>query len=185
MEISHHSPARGAKRSSAYALVLRLGSRVALEVGALRTLEFQPGTYFYAGSGKRNIEARIERHLQAHKPVRWHIDYLTTNPSFLTIAAVIAPPDLDECRVSRFLSEHFEPTPKRFGATDCPCGCVSHLYFSPASLGRRDIEVLFSGWRFFEVHHKYCSQTPFAEHSTVSLHGPPPVTIARGPTRKT
>jgi Uri superfamily endonuclease len=49
-----------------------------LRVGALGEFDFPAGQYLYTGSARRNLEARIARHLRRDKPLRWHIDYLLT-----------------------------------------------------------------------------------------------------------
>ena len=63
-----------------YQLLIRLRRPVTVVVGALGERTFAAGDYLYTGSARRNLEARIARHLSwGENPQRkrhWHVDYL-------------------------------------------------------------------------------------------------------------
>ncbi|MCJ7841927.1 GIY-YIG nuclease family protein [Lederbergia sp. NSJ-179] len=75
----------------------------AVTIGKLGGFHFSKGYYIYVGSAKRNIQARVNRHIQMEKKKRWHIDYLRP---YLQIEGVqIYPGDEGECELfqrSRF-----------------------------------------------------------------------------------
>jgi sugar fermentation stimulation protein A len=90
---------------------------------------FQPGVYFYVGSAQRNLEARIARHARKDKPLRWHIDYLSSQATML--GAIMLPGSRSrECELARELRTLFTSAIPRFGASDCRC--LGHLFYSPA-----------------------------------------------------
>ncbi len=108
-----------------YQLLIEVQQPVTLTIGKLGSFDFPAGHYFYTGSAKRNIEARIARHLAKDKKLRWHIDYLLNS----TCAIVT--------KVERFAEAECEINQKtlgailfpRFGASDCHAGCISHLKY--------------------------------------------------------
>lgn len=111
----------------AYALLLRCRRPLAVRYGRNDGLTLPPGSYVYCGSayGPGGIRARVARHLRAEKPMRWHIDQITTRA---TISDVLTVPDGRECDlVARFAAQpgSYFPLPG-FGSSDCRT-CVSHL----------------------------------------------------------
>ena len=120
--------------SGAYVLRLELGRPARLTVGALGELEFEPGRYFYVGSARRGIKARVARHkrlVDAKSGVaHWHIDYLLLHPHCRLVEVELLP-GAGECRVARSIGRRNGvtiPVPG-FGATDCRSGCRAHLFF--------------------------------------------------------
>ena len=103
-----------------YALVFELMSEVATPLGTLE------GPYCYIGSafGPGGLEARIRRHLKRRKPIKWHIDYLTSSAGFRFLCA-FSHPGRVECDTAQALSLVLEGEP-RFGCSDCRCR--SHLF---------------------------------------------------------
>ena len=102
--------------------------RSAITIGKLGQFYFPKGYYVYAGSAKRNIRARVDRHLQMDKKKRWHIDYLRP---YLQIEAVQTYPGLEgECGLfQRLMRENAGTMPvKGFGSSDCRC--FAHLFYS-------------------------------------------------------
>lgn len=86
---------------------------------------YPAGTYVTTGSAKRNIDARISRHLRCNKTLRWHIDYLlhATGVAISKIERFVEP----ECVLN-------QRTPGKvlidgFGTSDCMSGCGSHLKY--------------------------------------------------------
>src|SRR5512134_2327284 len=59
-----------------YQLLLRLNQDSLLRIGCLGAFDFPAGRYVYTGSARRDLEARIARHLSPAKRLHWHIDYL-------------------------------------------------------------------------------------------------------------
>ena len=67
-------------KPQAYQLHIHLQRPASIEVGKLGAFTFPAGRYIYTGSAKRNLEARIQRHLSKQKRLRWDIDYLLVHP---------------------------------------------------------------------------------------------------------
>jgi len=84
------------------------------------------GDYCYVGSafGPGGLEARVRRHLRPSKPIRWHIDLLTSSPAF-EAASLFFTPERIECEVAGALSSLLPGHP-RFGSSDC--SCPTHLF---------------------------------------------------------
>lgn len=99
-----------------------------ITVGKLGRFAFRKGFYFYVGSAQRNLSARLERHSKKIKPLRWHIDYLSTKARMLG-AMTTAGPRRRECELAEKLAGMYELAIPRFGASDCRCG--GHLFYSP------------------------------------------------------
>jgi Uri superfamily endonuclease len=106
-----------------YQLYIELALPTTLTIGKLGTFDFPAGRYVYTGSAKRNIEARIKRHLSKHKKLKWHIDYLLDSANAIVINVIKYT--LSECELNQqVLGTVIFP---KFGATDCHAGCGSHL----------------------------------------------------------
>ena len=117
-----------------YLVLLEAAAPIEVTVGKLGTFDFPAGRYVYVGSARRGLRARAGRHLRREKPLRWHIDYLTTHPGVRTIGAVLvaAPPRrLTECRLGHGVRRALgaRPVVPRFGAGDCRAGCAAHLWW--------------------------------------------------------
>ena len=106
-----------------YQLHIHLSDACDIQIGRLGQFHFPAGDYIYTGSAKRNLQARIARHLRQEKTLRWHIDYLLAAPT-ATITRV-ATFDNDECPLNQGV-DGVVIVPK-FGASDCRLGCGSHL----------------------------------------------------------
>ncbi len=59
-----------------YQLRIDVKKPIRIGVGRLGRFLFPAGRYVYTGSAKRNLDARIARHLRKEKRLRWHIDWL-------------------------------------------------------------------------------------------------------------
>ena len=108
-----------------YQLTIQVKQDSIIQIGKFGTFQFPAGYYVYTGSAKRNLEARIQRHLSKEKQLKWHIDYLLDAPGveIANVTRWTAP----ECEVNQqgqgtVLIPHF-------GATDCHAGCGSHLKY--------------------------------------------------------
>ncbi len=110
-----------------YIAVFTTSRRRRIQVGRLGCLWFEPGLYLYVGSAQRNLAARLERHARRVKPLRWHIDYLSTRAAM--VGAMIVPgPRERECELARELGRMYDLAVPGFGASDCRCG--GHLFYT-------------------------------------------------------
>jgi Uri superfamily endonuclease len=114
-----------------YQLIIEVSRPLSLRVGQLGTFRFPAGRYVYTGSARRNLEARIARHLSSRKRLRWHVDYLLAQRGVKVVR--VRRSRLDECQLNRSVRG---ATPAAgFGASDCEAGCGSHLkYRGPLAL---------------------------------------------------
>ena len=104
-----------------YILVLRLHGFFRGTVGRLGLAEFEPGFYMYVGSalGPGGLAARVSRHLRRGKRLRWHIDYLTSDPRVSVEAVVYAYTGRRlEGTLSSGLAAVLEPALEGFGSSD-------------------------------------------------------------------
>jgi len=110
-----------------YIAVFLLPDDRRIKVGKLGTFVFPPGYYFYTGSAKKNLSARLKRHSLKKKPLRWHIDYLSVKAEMLG-AVIIRNEDTTECKLAKKLDKLFDLAVADFGSSDCCCG--GHLFYS-------------------------------------------------------
>ncbi len=108
-----------------YQLLIRLRRNSHITVGALGKHLFPAGYYVYTGSAKRNLAARVARHARKDKPLRWHIDYLTSHLQ----ADVIETKTFTNEECSRNQQTEGEMLVAGFGASDCRSGCGAHLKY--------------------------------------------------------
>ncbi|WP_126443871.1 GIY-YIG nuclease family protein [Sulfuricystis multivorans] len=108
-----------------YQLSIEIRRPVRVAIGRFGNFDFPAGRYVYTGSARRNLEARIARHLRRQKSLRWHIDWLLAAPG-VSITAVQRF-DEEECVLNQ-ASAGVIVVPG-FGASDCRAGCGSHLKF--------------------------------------------------------
>ncbi len=119
-------PACLAEDAGIYGLVLRVSRPRRVVAGKLGHRRLAAGWYVYVGSAKRNLAARLTRHLRHEKRMRWHIDYLR---AAARVEEIWIWPWTEgrECRTSaRIQALSGAGMPWRgFGSSDC--GCASHL----------------------------------------------------------
>ena len=108
-----------------YQLHIQLTRPVTITVGRLGRFPFPAGQYIYTGSAKRNLEARIQRHLSKHKKLRWHIDYLLTHRD-VRVSQVQRSAEAECGWNQKTEGEILVPG---FGASYCRRGCGSHLKY--------------------------------------------------------
>ena len=96
-----------------------------ISIGRLGKLKFVRGNYAYIGSAKKNLKARIKRHLSKNKKKFWHIDYFLNSKT--RIKEVWISPKEAECRMAKYFFKNGFPYIKNFGSSDCQC--QSHLFF--------------------------------------------------------
>jgi Uri superfamily endonuclease len=111
-----------------YQLTITLTRPARVEIGRLGIFNFPPGRYIYTGSARRNLEARIARHLRREKRLRWHIDYLLAVPE----AAVTGIERFVQAECELNSNTTGEVLVAGFGASDCRAGCGSHLKYIEA-----------------------------------------------------
>ncbi|MDK2896825.1 MAG: hypothetical protein PWP04_945 [Candidatus Atribacteria bacterium] len=97
-----------------------------LVVGKLGRFQFNSGYYLYVGKARRNLRARITRHLNPKKKLHWHVDYLLTKAR---VEKFLLFEGDEECRLAYSLGmvpgvSLFIPG---FGASDC--NCPGHLFY--------------------------------------------------------
>ncbi len=108
-----------------YQLVIRLFPPVMVTVGRLGKFALPAGEYLYTGSARRNIEARIRRHLNRSKRLRWHIDYLLVRPEAEIVNVIRSTQP--ECALNTAIPGRV--LVPGFGSSDCRSGCGSHLKY--------------------------------------------------------
>lgn len=110
-----------------YVVYLKTDKEVFINIGKLGMFTFPRGTYLYVGSAKRNIVARLKRHVQVNKTFRWHFDYLRPYGEITKIETYSSL--ISECQLRRKLQDNMNGhlIIKGFGSSDCKC--VSHLIF--------------------------------------------------------
>ncbi|MEM1945626.1 MAG: GIY-YIG nuclease family protein [Candidatus Caldarchaeum sp.] len=114
-----------------YVLAIHLPVSRRLKIGALGYRDLEKGYYVYVGSGRRNLIRRVERHLKKHKPIRWHIDYITSLTETKPIQVAVTNKVGVECILSSKLAAEGKPLSK-IGSSDCHC--TTHLIFFPSRL---------------------------------------------------
>ncbi|MCF7953655.1 MAG: DNA/RNA nuclease SfsA [Spirochaetales bacterium] len=133
------------KNAGVYFIVMKVSEEMKLPISSLGSPVLKPGWYIYAGSAKKNLLQRINRHLRKNKRLRWHIDYLTTRADSIKAFPIRTLKDI-ECSLAgdiRRISDGFVP---KFGSSDCRC--PSHLfYFSSNPLQRRSMITLLFTYR--------------------------------------
>ena len=108
-----------------YILILRLPVKKEIEVGKLGKIRFKKGYYLYAGSARKNLTRRLERHRRERKKLFWHIDYLRAHADF-HLALPIRASDPLECELADALKKISDWQVPNFGSSDC--SCKSHLF---------------------------------------------------------
>ena len=106
-----------------YTLYIVVPAAVTVTVGRLGTFCFPAGCYLYSGSARKNLRARVNRHLRRKKRLRWHIDYLLAAPGVEIVAVLLS--HRSECEL--VARGGGEVVVSGFGASDCRTGCNSHL----------------------------------------------------------
>jgi Uri superfamily endonuclease len=108
-----------------YQLRIEVQRPVCISVGRLGLFLFPAGRYVYTGSARRNLEARIARHLRKEKTLRWHIDWLLS-ASGVKVATVKRSRESECILNQKIVGTIVVPG---FGASDCRNRCGSHLFY--------------------------------------------------------
>ncbi len=126
-------PSLPAQRGT-YALLLRVGAPLEVQVGRLGRFSLAVGHYLYVGSahGAGGLRARVGRHLRAEKKPHWHIDALTARVPVVAVAWRVSPERLECLWAARVAAlEGVRAPVLGFGASDC--GCQAHLFHVPSA----------------------------------------------------
>ena len=113
------------QNQGSYMLIIYLAQDRRIATGGLGDMLFPKGYYVYAGSGKKNLLQRINRHLSKRKSFFWHIDYLR-NQADSCLALPIRSQDDLEHDMARRLARIASWQIPGFGSSDC--SCASHLF---------------------------------------------------------
>ncbi|MCX7162492.1 MAG: GIY-YIG nuclease family protein [Betaproteobacteria bacterium] len=108
-----------------YQLEIEIGRPLRIRIGRLGEFLFPAGRYVYSGSARRNLEARIARHLRQEKKLRWHIDWLLAARGVRVTG--VRRSARDECVLNQAVRGVI--VAPGFGASDCAAGCGSHLLY--------------------------------------------------------
>ncbi len=127
----HRGPDSLPDEPGAYVLLIELDEALAIGLPGKPVAVLAPGRYLYCGSarGPGGLRARVGRHFRREKPVRWHVDRLTTAGR---LAGAWTFPGGDECAPVADLAGLPVPVPG-FGSSDCR-DCASHLLSWPDGL---------------------------------------------------
>jgi sugar fermentation stimulation protein A len=152
VDLSHGKLAES--NGGSYLILLELAEKRSVEVGALGTILFKAGWYVYAGSARKNLSQRVNRHLRRQrKQKHWHLDYLTPYAA-RGVGKLKALPILSyrnlECDLAGELAKLGGKPMPRFGSSDC--ACPSHLYyFKEPPMGSRDFVDMLLRYRHAEA----------------------------------
>jgi sugar fermentation stimulation protein A len=125
VDLSHGGLA-AADRGS-YLVILEIPRTQSIETGALGTLRYEAGSYVYAGSAQKNLNARMSRHLRrSGKKQHWHIDYLSPQAARIRAYPIRSYRNL-ECGLAGALEGLGGRGIPGFGSSDCRC--KSHLFY--------------------------------------------------------
>ncbi len=127
--VFHSEPTGLPHEAGAYVLLIQLSDSLPVKLAGRPEVTLPQGHYLYCGSarGPGGIKARVCRHMQKEKTIRWHVDRLTTKG---TVVGAWVFPGGDECELVAMLAELPVPIPG-FGSSDCE-NCPSHLLAWPS-----------------------------------------------------
>ena len=151
VDLSHGKLAES--NSGNYLILLELAETRSIAVGALGTLPFRAGWYVYAGSARKNLSRRINRHLRRQrKQQHWHLDYLIPHAARgagkLKALPILSYRNL-ECDLAGEMAKLGGKPVPRFGSSDCKC--PSHLYyFKDPPMGKREFVDMLLRYRHVE-----------------------------------
>ena len=111
-----------------YVLDIEVCQELTVNVGRQGPHRFRRGHYYYVGSARAGIRARVQRHLGHRRRLFWHVDYLLAAAGVRVQTIWVGGLHPGECQVAHSLAAEvglMEPV-ARFGAGDC--GCPTHLF---------------------------------------------------------
>ncbi len=107
--------------------MFRLKEELSFKIRSGKLFNLKPYLYLYIGSAFNSggLRSRLLHHLKKDKKAHWHLDFITSSPSFYPISAYLFAEKRIECELARELLSEFEFVPF-FGSSDC--NCPSHLF---------------------------------------------------------
>jgi len=109
-----------------YLIELELSITDQIVIGALGSITFPSGVYWYCGNARKNLAARLQRHLSLCKKKHWHIDYFRPH---CDLRACYYTDAADEQALAKtLLALPGMNSIPGFGASDSPL--ASHLIYS-------------------------------------------------------
>ena len=124
--------------SGLYQLLILLPKTKTIRVGRLGDFSFPSGHYVYTGSAKRNLNARIERHLRSrNKTLHWHIDYFLEHGKISKVKRFEERGALSECGLNQKLLSRRDAQVIARGLGSSDCRCPTHLVYFTNSFLRR------------------------------------------------
>lgn len=113
-----------------YVLVIKVRDAVKVRLRG-RVVTVKPGVYFYIGSSRKpcTVLARIARHASKEKPVRWHIDQITTTEKAEVSGAILVDLRTLDCELelAKAMKVAGLAYIRGFGSTDKPLS-GSHMF---------------------------------------------------------
>ena len=114
-------------KGQTYILGIELNKDLKIAIGRLGNISFSRGIYFYIGSAKNRLSARLRRHLSPDKRLFWHIDYLLSSEASC-LKKIWTGNNKRECSIVRLIYQSLKSRIiKGFGSSDCHC--PGHLVF--------------------------------------------------------
>lgn len=117
---------REARDSGSYLILLHLPRAVRVQVGSLGEIPFRAGYYLYAGTARRGLTKRVERHLRKGTALHWHIDYLKAHADKCTAIPIRTSAHLEH-ELAEAVGRIADGCVAAFGSSDCDC--PGHLFF--------------------------------------------------------
>lgn len=131
--------------SGLYILLLHLAAKRRVEAGALGCRDFAAGWYAYAGSARKALSRRLQRHIRLSKRHHYHIDALRAAAGEVRALAIRAT-GRAECDLAAALRAIADWSVPRFGSSDCRC--PGHLFhFAADPLRTPAFQRLLTDWR--------------------------------------
>jgi sugar fermentation stimulation protein A len=112
--------------SGIYLVLLKNEEDQTVCIGSRGDIFFKRGYYFYVGSAKKNLAARIQRHTRRRKNMHWHVDYLRDKTSVIQVFPIRLQGEY-ECRLAQDIRAVSQSAVAGFGSSDC--SCESHLFY--------------------------------------------------------
>lgn len=131
--------------SGCYVILLEFPKEKEIAIGSLGKQVFPAGWYVYCGSAKKNLAARVQRHLRVRKGMHWHLDYLRQEAD-----KVVGIPFRTQDEIEHDLADGLKQIAdwqiSKFGSSDC--NCESHLFgFSEDPRRRKSFIDFLLYWR--------------------------------------
>ena len=111
--------------SGCYVILLEFPETKTMDIGSLKDQTFKAGWYVYCGSAKKNLSARVQRHLRIRKGMHWHLDYLRKEAGKV-VGIPFRTQDEIEHDLAKDLMKLADWKITDFGCSDC--NCESHLF---------------------------------------------------------